>query len=51
MMFDDVSTINMLRNNAKTIGGVIGNEMAFFENKCYENDPEELFMEKDLLEY
>lgn len=51
MMFDDVSTINTLRNNAKTVGGVIGTEMAFFENKQYNNDPNEFFMEKELLEF
>ena len=51
MLFNDVSTIAMLRNNARTIGGVIGTEYAFFEGKTYDEDPNEFFMEKDLLEY
>ena len=32
MIKDDVSTIEMLRSNAKTIGGIVGAEYQFFEN-------------------
>lgn len=32
MIMEDVSTIDMLRNNAKTIGGIVGAEYQYFEN-------------------
>ena len=48
MMREDVSSIEMLRNNAQTIGGVLGAEYDFFDNKKYE---QEYFLEKSLLEY
>ena len=48
MMTKDVSTIDKLRHHAKTIGGVLGAETEFFENKKFDN---EYFIEKPLLEY
>jgi hypothetical protein len=33
MMTDDVNTLDILKNNAKTIGGVIGAEMEFFDKE------------------
>jgi|TARA_B110000285_G_C15126471_1_gene620565 hypothetical protein len=33
MMLTDVSSLNMLKNNAKTLGGVIGTELQFFDDK------------------
>ena len=48
MMREDVSSLEMLRNNAKTIGGVLGAEIDFFDTKKYE---QEYFLEKNLLEY
>ena len=38
MMTDEVSTLDILRNNSKTIGGVIGAEMEFFKK-----DPKETY--------
>jgi hypothetical protein len=35
MMFEEKSAIDLLRNNAKTIGGVLGTETAFFNGKKY----------------
>lgn len=49
MMCTDVSSLNMLKNNAKTLGGVIGTELQFFEDKQYNEDPNEYFMEKDVM--
>ena len=48
MMREDVSSLQMLRNNAKIIGGVLGAEHEFFENKDYQG---EYYLEKNLLEY
>jgi hypothetical protein len=39
----------MLKNNAKTLGGVIGTELQFFEDKTYNEDHNEYFMEKDVM--
>jgi hypothetical protein len=46
MMREDVSSLEMLRNNAKSIGGVLGAEYDFFDEKKYE---QEYFHEKNLL--
>ena len=43
-----MSAIDSLKNNAKTIGGVLGSETAFFDNKKFDN---EYFLDKPLLEY
>jgi hypothetical protein len=48
MMRQDVSSLEMLRNNAKLIGGILGAELEFFEGKKYHD---EFFLEKNLLEY
>lgn len=48
MMREDVSSLKMLRNNAKVIGGVLGAEYDFFDEKKYE---QEYFLDKNLLEY
>lgn len=46
MMREDISSLDMLRNNAKTIGGILGAEHDFFEGKKYQD---EYFLEKNLL--
>jgi hypothetical protein len=46
IMREDFSSLDMLRNNAKTIGGILGAEQGFFEGKKYQD---EYFVEKDLL--
>ena len=51
MMLNDTSTLKMLKNNAKTVGGIIGTEIQFFDGKTYNEDPNEYFMEKDVLQY
>jgi hypothetical protein len=48
MMREDVSSLELLRNNAKTIGGIVGAEYDFFDQKMYEG---EYFIDKNLLEY
>jgi hypothetical protein len=48
MMREDVSSLNMLRNNAKIIGGVLGAEHEFFEKRDYQG---EYYLEKNQLEF
>lgn len=38
MMYEDKSALDLLRNNAKVIGGVLGSETAFFAGKKYQNE-------------
>ena len=49
MMREDVSSLEMLKNNAKTIGGVLGAEEAFMEGKKGELG-NEMFVDKQKLE-
>ena len=45
MMREDVSSLDMLRNNAKIIGGVLGAEEAFMDGKS-EDLGQEMFVDK-----
>ena len=42
-MVQGASTVDLLKNNAKTIGGVIGMEQAFFEQGDDIPDADEFF--------
>lgn len=48
MMYEDKSAIDLLRNNAKTIGGVLGSETAFFAGKKFKN---EFWLEKNEVKF
>ena len=48
MMREDVSTIEMLKNNAKAFGGLVGAEHGYWDKKK-EEEENEFFFEKQTL--
>ena len=54
LMREDHSAIDTLRNHAKTIGGVVGSEFKFFEDRRplqEKLDEEKMFQDESLLKY
>ena len=47
-MIEERSSIHLLRNNAKTIGGLIGAEMAFLDGKLPDDH---YFLDKETLKF
>ena len=48
MIIKDASSIEVLKDNAKTIGGVLGAEDAFLEQ--HKEDHEEFFVDRTILD-
>lgn len=48
MMVEDVSSLDMIRNNAKTIGGIVGAEQAWLEKN--KDDDGSFFMDRSIMD-
>ena len=48
MMVEDVSSLDMIRNNAKTIGGIVGAEQAWLDKNM--DDDGSFFMDRSIMD-
>ena len=48
MMREDTSSLDMIRNNAKTIGGIVGAEQAWLDE--HKDEDESFFMDRSIMD-